>query len=209
MSSDNLNVFYRFYYRLRPFIHRSLQIHLRRQWMRYKRMKFRRDWPIMEGSDTPPIMWRGWPEGKKFALVLQHDVENGAGIRNLSELVRVESSMGFRSTFSFVAERYKTPESLRADLRKNGFGVSVHGLKHDGKLFLSKQIFEERAEKINRYLESWNSRGFTSPSMHRKLEWMHLLNIDYSTSTFDTDPFEPQPDGVKNIFPFWVENGPF
>ena len=26
-------------------------------------------------------------------------------------------------------------------------------------------------------------------------------------STFDTDPFEPQPDGVGTIFPFWVGSG--
>jgi hypothetical protein len=26
----------------------------------------------------------------------------------------------------------------------------------------------------------------------------------YDASTFDTDPFEPQPDGVGTIFPFWV-----
>jgi hypothetical protein len=38
---------------------------------------------------------------------------------------------------------------------------------------------------------------------------MHDLNIKYDASTFDTDPFEPRPDGVKTIFPFWVpgQNG--
>ena len=41
--------------------------------------------------------------------------------------------------------------------------------------------------------------------MHHKLEWMSRLNIEYSISTFDTDPFEPQPDGVRTIFPFIVE----
>jgi glycosyltransferase involved in cell wall biosynthesis len=40
--------------------------------------------------------------------------------------------------------------------------------------------------------------------MHRKLDWMTALDIDYSISTFDTDPFEPQPDGVGTIFPFAV-----
>jgi len=30
------------------------------------------------------------------------------------------------------------------------------------------------------------------------------LNVRYDSSTFDTDPFEPQPDGVDTIFPFWV-----
>src|SRR5204862_4800825 len=28
--------------------------------------------------------------------------------------------------------------------------------------------------------------------------------IDYDMSTFDTDPFEPQPEGRHTIFPFWV-----
>jgi glycosyltransferase involved in cell wall biosynthesis len=30
------------------------------------------------------------------------------------------------------------------------------------------------------------------------------LDIQYDTSTFDTDPFEPQPFGQQTIFPFWV-----
>ena len=42
--------------------------------------------------------------------------------------------------------------------------------------------------------------------MHHNLEWMHDLNIEYDLSTFDTDPFEPQSDGVGTIFPFFIEN---
>ena len=41
--------------------------------------------------------------------------------------------------------------------------------------------------------------------MHHNLEWIGKLDIEYDLSTFDTDPFEPQPDGVGTIFPFWVE----
>jgi hypothetical protein len=40
--------------------------------------------------------------------------------------------------------------------------------------------------------------------MHHNLDWIGYLNIEYDASTFDTDPFEPQPDGMKTIFPFWV-----
>ena len=40
--------------------------------------------------------------------------------------------------------------------------------------------------------------------MLHNLEWFHDLNVKYDSSTFDTDPFEPQPDGVGTIFPFWV-----
>ena len=41
--------------------------------------------------------------------------------------------------------------------------------------------------------------------MHHNLEWIGELDIEYDLSTFDTDPFEPQPDGVGTIFPFLVE----
>src|SRR5207248_9131961 len=34
--------------------------------------------------------------------------------------------------------------------------------------------------------------------------WLHELDIQYDASTFDTDPFEPQPEGRYTIFPFWV-----
>lgn len=37
---------------------------------------------------------------------------------------------------------------------------------------------------------------------------MHALDISHATSSFDTDPFEPQPIGVDTIFPFWVNGHP-
>jgi hypothetical protein len=40
--------------------------------------------------------------------------------------------------------------------------------------------------------------------MLHKLDWLHELDIQYDASTFDTDPFEPQPEGRHTIFPFWV-----
>src|SRR5438093_11418122 len=40
--------------------------------------------------------------------------------------------------------------------------------------------------------------------MLRNLDWLHDLDVQYDASTFDTDPFEPQPDGMDTIFPFWV-----
>jgi hypothetical protein len=92
-------------------------------------------------------------------------------------------------------------------LQANNFEIGVHGLYHDGKLYKSEKIFMQRAEKINSYLADWQAVGFRSPSMHHNLAWLHKLNIEYDASTFDTDPFEPQSDGVNTIFPFLVQNG--
>jgi hypothetical protein len=46
--------------------------------------------------------------------------------------------------------------------------------------------------------------GFRSEFMLRNLDWLHDLDVQYDASTFDTDPFEPQPDGRHTISPFWV-----
>jgi hypothetical protein len=80
----------------------------------------------------------------------------------------------------------------------------VHDLRHDGRLYRSKAAFLASTERINRYLKEWNAVGFRSGFMLRELNWLHHLNIQYDGSTFDTDPFEPQPEGVNTIFPFWV-----
>jgi hypothetical protein len=162
-------------------------------------------WPIDEKASKAPAGWPGWPDQKKFALVLTHDVDTEIGQKKSPKLIKIEARKGFRSSFNFVPERYKVYAELRNYLTENGFEVAVHGLNHDGKLFLSKEIFMERAKRINEYLSTWGSVGFHSPSMHHNLDWIHELKIEYDQSTFDTDPFEPQPDGVGTIFPFWVQ----
>src|SRR5208283_1150115 len=52
--------------------------------------------------------------------------------------------------------------------------------------------------------KEWGVAGFRSAFMLHKLTWLHDLDIQYDASTFDTDPFEPQPDGAGTIFPFWI-----
>jgi glycosyltransferase involved in cell wall biosynthesis len=203
MSSIVNHLFYTF----KPIIPRAVQIGLRRQIARYKRNKYVHVWPIDPHSATPPKDWRGWPGGKQFALVLSHDVDTRKGYDNVLKLAELEEQMGFRSCFNFVPERYgKVSPEVLEELRLRGFDVAVHGLKHDGKLFRSKRVFDRSAKRINAYLAEWKTEGFTSPSMQHNLDWLIGLNIKYSISTFDTDPFEPQPDGVGTIFPFWVPN---
>lgn len=166
-----------------------------------------RVWPINEEAGMFPEGWKGWPDKKRFALVLTHDVDTSKGHDKCLDLAAIEERMGFRSSFNFVPERYKVSPALRESLVLRGFEVGVHGLNHDGKYYNSRKIFQDRAVKINRYLNEWKSVGFRSPSMHHNLEWIHDLEIEYDASTYDTDPFEPYGDGVGTIFPFLVTKG--
>ena len=170
-----------------------------------RRNRVRNIWPIMPGSERPPEGWPGWPDGKKFAVVLTHDVEGKAGLEKCWDLMQLEKAMGFRSSFNFIPEgSYRVPAALRQELAQSGFEVGVHDLKHDGLLFQSASRFRKNAIEINRHLREWNAVGFRSGFMLHNLDWLHQLEIDYDLSTFDTDPFEPQPEGRHTIFPFWV-----
>ncbi|NTU80164.1 MAG: hypothetical protein HGA45_12285 [Chloroflexales bacterium] len=197
----------RLYYSVRPLIPRPVQIELRSTLARRRRRAFVDSWPILPSAGRPPQGWPGWPDQRQFALILLHDVETARGQDRCLALMHLEQRMGFRSAFNFVPERYPLIPSVRETLAAQGFEIGVHGLTHDGKLFQSRAIFRERAKRINSYLQQWGSVGFVSPSSHHNLAWMHDLNIEYDSSTFDTDPFEPQADGVQTIFPLWVSRG--
>jgi len=193
-----------FYYHLKPLIPRSVQIRLRRRVVLGKRTLYRDVWPIDERAANPPAGWQGWPDGKKFALVLTHDVETARGYEKCARLARLDRDLGLRSSFNFVPEGYRVFERLRQDLVTNGFEVGIHGLTHSGNIYSSLEKFSIKAERINQYLKKWGSVGFRTPSMYHNLDMLQYLNVEYDASTFDTDPFEPQPDGVSTIFPFWV-----
>lgn len=194
------------YYLVKPVIPRPLQLVIRRMRVEYLLDVYKDVWPIDPESARVPYEWSGWPERKKFALVLTHDVEWYGGQNKCTEVYRVEKNNGFSSAFYFVPERYSVSSDLRNYLVQNGFEVGVHDLNHDGRLFSSRKVFLKRAPRINKYLRQWNSSGFRAGAMHHNLKWISELDVEYDCSTFDTDPFEPQPDGVGTIFPFWVSN---
>ena len=178
---------------------------IRRFFARRLRRQVGSSWPIDQAAAETPAGWPGWPDGKRFAFVLTHDVEGRKGLEQCRALAEVELRMGFRSSFNFVPEGgYAVPAPLRAFLGENGFEIGIHDLHHNGSLYRSARTFRSQAQRINQHLRSWEAVGFRSGFMFHNLEWLQDLNVLYDASTFDTDPFEPQPDGVQTIFPFWV-----
>jgi hypothetical protein len=194
----------RAFYLLKPLLPRRVQIAMRRAAIRVQQKRHAAVWPIDPACAGAPAGFPGWPSGKQFAFVLTHDVETAIGRDRCLALQDLDRTWGFRSSFNFVPERYHVPAELRARLVAGGGEIGVHGLKHDGKLFSSWKVFEERAARINGYLAEWGAVGFRAPAMHHNLDWIRHLDIEYDESTFDTDPFEAQPDGVRAVFPFWV-----
>lgn len=213
-KSKNLN----FFYAVKHLIPRFLQITLRR--LRAKSIKNNfPHWPIepyleelkrkclkyQKDIEKIPFIWF-WPGNKNFSLCLTHDVETKEGFKKIERICKIEKNIGLRSAWFFVAEKYPVSENLIKELKEQGFEVGVHGLRHDGKLFNSKNTFNKRKEKLRIYAQKWNAKGFRSPSLLRNAQLIKDLPFEYDSSFPDTDPYGPQPGGCLSIFPFFMGN---
>lgn len=193
------------YYGIKPFLPLSLRLSLRRWVVRRQRAGVDGTWPILPGSEKPPAGWPGWPDSKKFAVVLTHDVEGQTGLDKCQAVMELELKYGFHSSFNLIPRgEYQASAEIRNEISSQGFEVGVHDLYHDGKLYRKKSEFDRHAVEINKYVREWGAAGFRSGFMLHNLNWIHELDVQYDASTFDTDPFEPQPEGKHTIFPFWV-----
>jgi peptidoglycan/xylan/chitin deacetylase (PgdA/CDA1 family) len=210
----------RLYYALKPILPRRFTRVLRRLHASGAREAFPLGWPIEERyvrfqwevmrqlfivTDRTELPHkRFWPDGHRFSFVLTHDVESADGQDYVRAVADLDESLGFRSSFNFVSEGYSLDYDLLRELRTRGFEIGVHGLRHDGKLFHSRPEFMGTATRINRHLRELDAVGFRAPLMNRQPEWMQALDIEYDSSFFDTDPFEPMPGGTMTIWPFQI-----
>lgn len=208
------------YYAAKPLLPRRLQIAMRRLYgKRQMRTEFPR-WPIepllverhraelleaVERRDDEPLpLIANWPDGKRFAAILTHDVEGPAGVANVRQIIEIERRHGFVSSWNFVAEWYPIEAGLLDHVRAASCEVGLHAIKHDCKLFESRSAFEAELPAIHRYLAEWDAAGFRSPATHRNADWMPELGALYDSSFPDTDPFEPQSGGCCSILPYFL-----
>jgi len=92
-------------------------------------------------------------------VTLTHDVETAAGLARVPHVADLERARGLRSSFNMVPHDYDVPDSLVPDPSGDGFEVGVHGYTHDGLLFSSRAVFDERAVAIKEAARRWGSVG--------------------------------------------------
>jgi len=208
----------RLYYRMRPLMTPTARRVLRHAIVRRSAADFGANWPIddryvnhvekvLEAACTlqpglSDLVRPFWPKGKRFALVLTHDVESTDGLARIWDLVELEERFGVRSSFNLVAGDYPVDIGVVRELSARGFEVGVHGWHHDGRMFESPKRFDDDCYHINQTLREWGAVGFRSPMMHRHPVPMQRLAVEYDSSFFDTDPFEPISGGAMTIWPF-------
>lgn len=209
------------YYAVRPALPVGLRKHLQRIALReWKSIPFPA-WPVdttteriwdelwkrtllLCGQAELPFVWY-WPNGHKACGMMTHDVETKVGRDFCPEIIRMESRYGIRSAFEVVPEvRYEVPSEFLQVIREGGCEVCVHGLNHDGRLFSSRAIFEERKDKINQYAMDWGAVGFRSPVLYRHLQWLQELRFVYDMSVPNVGHLDPQRGGCCTVMPYYL-----
>ncbi|MCA9128640.1 MAG: hypothetical protein KDB22_16250 [Planctomycetales bacterium] len=220
LDSQNWQLSWQFktYYAVRTLIPLSLRQFLQQH--RNQAIVPRRDWYLDRAfldelnsaraadlsCDPNRCMIDLWPDGCAHAVAITHDIESKYGLSRVWQLAELEEKLGLRSAWYFVANRYDIDPGMISELKSRGHEVGVHGLKHDGRLFSSRQTFDKRCKAINKTVADWGADGFRSPMMHRNLVWMQQLQCAYDSSCFDIDPFQAMPGGVRGVWPMIVGN---
>jgi hypothetical protein len=162
----------------------------------------------MEASDCRrvPFIWF-WPDGASNCLILTHDVETSAGRDFTSQLIDLDETYGFRSSFQVVPEsRYEVSETYVRNIRNRGCEFNIHDLNHDGLLYRERAEFLRRAKKINEYCRRYGARGFRAGSMYRNPDWYDAYEFSYDMSMPNVAHLEPKRGGCCTVFPFFVGN---
>jgi hypothetical protein len=150
-----------------------------------------------------PFVWF-WPDGFEHCVVMTHDVETSSGRDFVHQLMDIDEAHHIKSSFQIVPEgRYQVTEAFLASIRARGFEINIHDLNHDGRLFMNRERFLSRVERINAYGRLYGVEGFRSAIMYRNLEWMSALDFRYDMSVPTVGHLEAQRGGCCSIMPFY------
>src|SRR5271166_6454269 len=115
--------------------------------------------------------------------MMTHDIETVVGRDACSELMDLDDSFGIKACFEIIPEeRYEITADFLDTIRRRGFEIGVHDLKHDGGLFDRHDEFLRRASKINQYAKQYGARTFRSAVLYRQPDWLDALQFSTDMS---------------------------
>jgi hypothetical protein len=209
------------YYAIREMLSVSVRKHLQKVYLGGWRKLAFPSWPVdftvdtiheqllrlsMEanGVQRVPFIWF-WPNGAPNALIMTHDVETAVGRDFTAELIEMDRSHSIRASFQVIPEkRYEVPDAYVRQIRSSGFEFNIHDLNHDGHLYQERQLFLQRAKKINEYAKKLDASGFRAGVMYRNLDWYDAYEFSYDMSMPNVAHLEPQRGGCCTVFPYFV-----
>jgi len=209
------------YYRLRPFTNRHLRRLIQKLWIGSSQKQAFPQWPVdttvedicerllllslqAQGVERIPFVWF-WPNAARGCVLMTHDVEEEAGRDFCPELMDIDDSFGFKTSFQIVPEgRYTVPPELLDLIRRRGCEIAVHDLNHDGGLYDDRKRFLQRAARINHYAREYDAKGFRAGVLYRNLEWYSSLDFSFDMTMPNVAHLDPQRGGCCTVMPYFI-----
>ncbi|MFC1730986.1 polysaccharide deacetylase family protein [candidate division KSB1 bacterium] len=153
-----------------------------------------------------------WPDGKKCAAVLSHDVDSDLIFNNkdiLDTFLSIEEKNGFRSAWYFVSDKYPLDHDIISGIKERGHEVGFHGDKHDYRLpYLKKTQMVRRLDRCRWFLDKYEVSGGRSPLFLRTPLFLETISdyLEYDTSFHDTTigSLTGLSEGCCSCFPFFI-----
>ncbi|MBJ93135.1 MAG: hypothetical protein CMP23_01530 [Rickettsiales bacterium] len=148
-----------------------------------------------------------WPEGKRYAFLMTHDIDTRAGMRKAGQVLDEMVELGLKPCFFLVAHGYDWDPGFCEAVRNAGGEIALHGDAHDNRLsFLSGARIGERLDSTREIIEQHQIRGFRSPSLlvsdHLYEQLGQRFDWDSSVPDCDTHTLLGPRRGCGTIFPF-------
>lgn len=165
-----------------------------------------------ELADSDPIPL--WPEGKRYAITLSHDVDTDYAFRAreaMTALRRIEEDAGLRSAWMIVTRYAALGRAALSDLVQSGHEIGCHSTRHDHRLaFLPTARMMDRIIEAAARLSPYGAIGFRSPNYLRTATLYETLSgrFDYDMSMHDmigdASNLTAANEGCCTCLPFFV-----
>jgi hypothetical protein len=153
-----------------------------------------------------------WPNGKRAAVVVTHDVDTDWLFRNPAWLERfcdAEESAGLKGAWYCVPQWSGNRHSERGMQRllERGCEVGCHGFNHDAKWPLcNAKESNRRLRLVKKFAETWNMKGFRSEWLWRTPQFLEMLaavfQYDTSVPTFSDVFTSASGNGCGTVLPY-------
>ncbi len=121
-------------------------------------------WVVARARGTP--FPSPWPEGKRCAFAVSHDVDTAQGLRLVGDVSSFEAGLGLRSSWFVVGKIGAAEPSPLDALREQGHEIGLHGDVHDNTLaYQSREEIRRRLSACQPFIERHHVIGFRSPSL--------------------------------------------
>jgi peptidoglycan/xylan/chitin deacetylase (PgdA/CDA1 family) len=144
-----------------------------------------------------------WPDGRRFAIVLTHDVDDPSDLDTAWALASDEAEHGLRSGWYVVGADQPPDVDGLEGLVAAGHEVGLHDAHHDNRgPFLTAQALAARLDACAALMERLGMDGYRSPSLLRTPTLYGALRgrFAYDTSMPDTSLL-PARNGCATVLP--------